>query len=54
MLEKFLPRINFDSYEDFKANYKVNVPDGFNFAYDVVDAWAEQDKTKQALLYCLF
>ena len=52
MLEKFLPRIEFDSYEDFKQNYKVNVPDRFNFAYDVVDDWAELDKNKPALLYC--
>ncbi len=52
MLEKFLPRIDFDSYEDFKTNYKVNVPEGFNFAYDVVDAWADQDVNKPALLYC--
>ena len=52
MLEKFLPRIEFDSYEDFKQNYKVNVPEKFNFAYDVVDGWAEQDKNKPALLYC--
>ncbi len=52
MLEKFLPRIDFDSYEDFKANYKVNVPEGFNFAFDIVDAWSEQDAEKPALLYC--
>ncbi|HAN21610.1 MAG: hypothetical protein A2Y15_05895 [Clostridiales bacterium GWF2_36_10] len=52
MLEKFLPRIEFDSYEDLKANYKVNIPDGFNFAYDIVDAGAEQDKNKKALLWC--
>ena len=52
MLEKFLPRIEFDSYEDFKANYSVRVPEGFNFAYDVVDAWAEQEPEKNALLYC--
>ncbi len=52
MLEKFLSRIEFDSYEDFKANYKVNVPEGFNFAYDVVDDWAKQDSEKPALLYC--
>lgn len=52
MLNKFLPRIEFDSYEDFKNNYKVNVPDGFNFAYDIVDGWAEKDKNMQALLYC--
>ena len=52
MLNNFLDRIEFDSYEDFKANYKVNIPEGFNFAYDVVDAWAEQDVNKPALLYC--
>lgn len=52
MLEKFLTRIEYDSYEDFKANYAVRVPEGFNFAYDVVDAWAEQEPEKNALLYC--
>ncbi len=52
MLEKFLPRIEFDSYEDFKANYRVLIPHGFNFAYDVVDVWAEQEPEKRALLYC--
>lgn len=26
MIEKFLPRTGFDSYEDFKANYRLNVP----------------------------
>lgn len=52
MLEKFLPRVDFDSYEDFKANYRVTVPEGFNFAYDIVDGWAELDPKKNALLYC--
>ena len=52
MLEKFLDRIEFDSYEDLKANYSVHVPDGFNFAYDVVDDWARIDPGKKALLWC--
>lgn len=52
MLNKFLERIDFDSYEDFKANYKVKVPDGFNFAYDIVDGWAKEDINKEALFYC--
>lgn len=51
MLEKFLPRQEFDSYEDFKANYKAIIPDNFNFAYDVIDGWAEQDDKKPALAY---
>ena len=50
MLEKFLPRIDFDSYEDFKANYKVNAPKDFNFAYDIVDEWARIEPDKRALL----
>ena len=40
MIERFLPRERFESYEDFKANYRVTVPPRFNFAYDVVDGWA--------------
>lgn len=52
LLNKFLPRIEFDSYEDFKSNYKVNIPDNFNFGFDVVDAWAEEDENKKALVWC--
>lgn len=52
MLSKFLPRIEFDSYEDFKKNYKVNIPEGFNFAYDIIDGWAMRDSNKPALFYC--
>ncbi len=51
MLEKFLPRQDFSSYEDFKANYRVNVPPQFNFAYDVVDEWARQQPGKPALAW---
>ena len=52
MLEKFLPRTEFDSYEDFIKNYKVNVPERFNFGFDVIDAWAAEDKEKVALQWC--
>ncbi len=52
MLNKFLDRIDFDSYEQFKAEYAVKVPVGFNFAYDIVDGWAKQDPSKQALVWC--
>ncbi len=52
LIEKFLPRSEFESYEDFKANLKLNVPGNFNFARDVVDAWAESEPEKLALLYC--
>ncbi len=52
LLSRYLPRVEFDSYEDFKSNYKVNVPDNFNFGYDVVDAWAEAEPEKKALVWC--
>ncbi|OQC16276.1 MAG: Acetyl-coenzyme A synthetase [Lentisphaerae bacterium ADurb.Bin082] len=51
MLKKFLPRQDFSSYEDFKANYRVTVPPRFNFAYDIVDGWAELDDAKPALAW---
>ena len=51
LLNKYLPRIDFDSYEDFKENFKINVPDDFNFGFDVVDAWAESEPDKKALLW---
>ncbi len=52
LLDRFLPRIEFDSYEDFKANYKVNVPENFNFGFDIVDEWAKQEPEKKALVWC--
>ena len=51
MLDKFLEKSSFDSYEDFMQNFKINVPENFNFGYDVVDAWAEKEPDKKALLW---
>ena len=47
MEEVFLPKVEFDSYDDFFKNYSVNVPENFNFAYDVMDVLAK--KTPDAL-----
>ena len=51
MLERFLNKTKFDSYEDFMANFKVNVPENFNFGYDVVDEWAKIQPDRKALLW---
>ncbi len=51
MIERFLKKCDFDSLEDFRANYSVKVPENFNFAYDVVDRWAEEEPDKPALLW---
>ena len=52
LLEKFLEKIEFESYEDFIENYKLNIPENFNFGFDVVDAWAENYPDKKALVWC--
>lgn len=49
MLEKFIDQSEFISTEDFKNKFHVNVPDNFNFAYDVVDEWAKVQPDKIAL-----
>ena len=51
MLERFLNKTCFESYDDLMQNYKVCVPEHFNFAYDVVDAWAEENPCKRAMLW---
>ena len=51
MLNKFLKKEEFSSYEDFMQGFKVQVPEDFNFGYDVVDAWAKAVPEKEALLW---
>ena len=51
ILSRYCPKIDFESYEDFYANYRCNVPQNFNFAYDVVDEWAKLQPEKLALLW---
>ena len=51
MIERFTNRTDFASYEDFAANFRLTVPENFNFAYDVVDRWAEEEPEREALLW---
>ena len=52
LIEKFTGRTTYDSYEEFKQNYKVTYNDDFNFAVDVVDAWAQSEPDRMALVWC--
>ncbi len=52
LIEKFLKKTEFKSYEDFIDSYSIDVPKNFNFAFDVVDAYAEMEKDKRALVWC--
>lgn len=52
LLHKYVPQTDFNSYEEFVENFKINVPENFNFAYDVVDEYAKIDPEKLALVWC--
>lgn len=51
MLTKYLAKTTFSSQDDFMTNFSVNVPDSFNFAYDIVDEWASVQPDKKALCW---
>ncbi|MCI8452725.1 MAG: AMP-binding protein [Eggerthellaceae bacterium] len=52
VLKRYCPRIDFDSYEDFAENFRIDVPADFNFGFDVVDEWARVEPEKRALVWC--
>ncbi|MBQ2219222.1 MAG: AMP-binding protein, partial [Elusimicrobia bacterium] len=52
MLEKYITMKHFDKYEDFVKNFKITVPENFNFGFDIVDEWAKQEPNKKALVWC--
>lgn len=41
----------FKDYEEFINEFKVDVPENFNFAFDVIDAKAKEDPAKVAILH---
>lgn len=43
---------DYDTYDDLKANFRITVPENFNFAYDVVDRYAREVPEKRALVWC--
>ena len=51
MLERFVKQTQYTSQEDFIKNFKIEVPENFNFGYDVVDAWAAEQPEKKAILW---
>jgi acetyl-CoA synthetase len=43
---------DYADYDDLKKNFKIKIPENFNFAYDVVDRYAKDDPNKRALVWC--
>ncbi|MDR2371198.1 MAG: AMP-binding protein, partial [Treponema sp.] len=52
LLDKYLSKSDFESYEDFYTNFSVNIPENFNFAYDVTDALAAEKGGQTAMVWC--
>jgi acetyl-CoA synthetase len=51
MLERFVEKRKYGSHADFVRDFKIIVPEGFNFGYDVVDEWARTHPDKKALCW---
>lgn len=49
---RYLEKESFTSYEDFKENLKIKVPETFNFAYDIIDEYARLEPDRMALVWC--
>jgi len=49
--ERYLKKAQFDGLPDFTKNLEIQVPDNFNFAYDVVDEYARLEPQKLALVW---
>ena len=52
LLDRFTNSTQFKDYNDFYNNFKLTVPENYNFAYDVVDEYARLEPTKRALVWC--
>ena len=51
MIERFLKQTTFTSVEDYNKHLEFIIPENFNFAYDVMDAWAEEKPEGLAILW---
>jgi acetyl-CoA synthetase len=47
---KEIPR-NMSDYGKVKEEWNNEVPEYFNFGYDVIDAWAKEDRNKLAMIW---
>ncbi len=52
LLQRYCPQTEFADTEDFLSNFRLNIPDDFNFAHDVVDWYADNEPERLALVWC--
>ncbi|MDF2686004.1 MAG: putative acyl-CoA synthetase, partial [Clostridia bacterium] len=51
LLNRFV-KTDYTSYEDFNENFKINIPENFNFGFDIVDEMARLSPSQKALEWC--
>ena len=51
LYKEYVTRSKFSTYEDFLRNFRLKVPERFNFAFDVVDRMARECPNDRALLW---
>jgi acetyl-CoA synthetase len=52
LIKNFVPKTEFKSYDEFLRDFRINIPEGFNFAYEVMDELAVRTPDKTALVWC--
>ena len=50
--KQYLEQWEFGSYEDYLKNFKIVVPEHFNYAFDVLDLMARETPDARALEWC--
>ncbi len=45
------PAPNIGDYDTTYRNFRLEVPEYFNFGFDVIDAWAKKDRNKLAMIW---
>ncbi len=44
-------RTDFNSLDEFLENYRLHIPENFNFAYDIIDEYAEKSPEQVAMIW---
>ncbi|HHU49550.1 MAG TPA: AMP-binding protein [Clostridiales bacterium] len=48
----YIKNMKFNSYEELMEQFHLDIPENFNFAYDIFDRIAEETPDKTALVWC--
>ncbi len=51
LLNRYCPQSEFSSTQDFLENFRLDIPDDFNFSHDVVDWYADNEPERLALVW---